>query len=61
MSADPDVEVQIKGEKFAAHARTATPKEKPELWALMTQDWPDYDEYQKKTSRQIPVVVLERA
>ena len=60
LSADPDVEVQIKGERFAAHARTATPEEKPELWALMTQAWPDYDEYQKKTSRQIPVVVLER-
>jgi deazaflavin-dependent oxidoreductase (nitroreductase family) len=61
LSADPDVEVQIKGEKFAAHARTATPEEKPELWALMTQAWPDYDEYQKKTTRLIPVVVLQRA
>jgi deazaflavin-dependent oxidoreductase (nitroreductase family) len=61
LSANPDVEVQIKGEKFAAHARTATADEKPELWAVMTEAWPDYDEYQTKTSREIPVVVLERA
>ncbi|MEO8887946.1 MAG: nitroreductase family deazaflavin-dependent oxidoreductase [Jatrophihabitantaceae bacterium] len=61
LSADPDVQVQIKGERFAAHARTAAPAEKPPMWAAMTEVWPDYDEYQKKTSRAIPIVVLERA
>jgi deazaflavin-dependent oxidoreductase (nitroreductase family) len=61
LQADPDVEVQIKGEKFAARARTATPEEKPQLWREMVEVWPDYEEYQKKTSREIPVVVLERA
>lgn len=61
LQADPDVQVQIKGERFAAHARTATAEEKPGLWRSMTEVWPDYDEYQKKTSREIPVVVLERA
>jgi hypothetical protein len=30
------------------------------MWKHMTDVWPDYDEYQKKTSRDIPVVVLER-
>ncbi|MBE7188578.1 nitroreductase family deazaflavin-dependent oxidoreductase [Jatrophihabitans endophyticus] len=58
---DPDVEVQIKGEKFKARARTATPSEKPAMWQHMVDAWPDYSEYQKKTSRNIPVVVLERA
>ncbi len=31
------------------------------MWAAMTEVWPDYDEYQTKTSREIPVVVLDRA
>ena len=61
LQADPTVEVQVKGERFHATARVATPAEKPGMWAAMTEVWPDYDEYQKKTSREIPVVVLERA
>jgi deazaflavin-dependent oxidoreductase (nitroreductase family) len=60
LEADPEVEVQIKGDHFRAHARVATPDEKPEMWKQMTEVWPDYDEYQKKTDREIPVVVLER-
>jgi deazaflavin-dependent oxidoreductase (nitroreductase family) len=61
LSADPHVEVQIKGERFRATARVATPAEKPDMWATMVEAWPDYDTYQTKTSREIPVVVLERA
>jgi deazaflavin-dependent oxidoreductase (nitroreductase family) len=60
LDANPDVTVQVKGDRFDARARTATPDEKPELWKTMTATWPDYDEYQKKTDREIPVVVLER-
>lgn len=56
---NPEVEVQVKDRVFKARARTATPEEKPDMWRTMTQAWPDYDEYQKKTSREIPVVVLE--
>jgi deazaflavin-dependent oxidoreductase (nitroreductase family) len=54
------VRVQVKADKFAARARTATPDEKPEVWAKMTSVWPDYDDYQRRTEREIPVVVLER-
>jgi deazaflavin-dependent oxidoreductase (nitroreductase family) len=61
LQADPAVMVQVKGDRFPARARTATKEEKPELWKIMTSVWPDYDEYQKKTEREIPVVVLERA
>jgi deazaflavin-dependent oxidoreductase (nitroreductase family) len=58
---DPDhVEVQIKGERFAVSPRVASAEEKPAMWQAMTEVWPDYDAYQKKTSREIPVVVLER-
>ncbi|NUO99239.1 MAG: nitroreductase family deazaflavin-dependent oxidoreductase [Nonomuraea sp.] len=58
--AHPEVEVQVKGDRFQARARTASDEEKPEMWRTMAKTWPDYDNYQQKTDRQIPVVVLER-
>ncbi|HEX4108050.1 MAG TPA: nitroreductase family deazaflavin-dependent oxidoreductase [Solirubrobacteraceae bacterium] len=61
LQANPDVEVQVGADRFKAHARTAGPEEKPEMWATMAAAWPGYDDYQKKTEREIPVVVLERA
>ena len=57
---NPNVELQVLGDKFAATARTATPEEKPALWAIMTGIFPAYDEYQARTEREIPVVVIER-
>ena len=60
LEADPDVQVQIKGDRFPARARIATPAEKPAMWAEMVGAWPDYDRYQERTAREIPVVVLER-
>ena len=56
---DPAIQVQVGPEKFMARARTASSEEKPALWRLMTSIWPDYDRYQEKTKREIPVVVLE--
>ena len=61
LEADPQVEVQVKDDRFPAKARIATSEEKAEMWPAMTKEWPAYDDYQKKTERQIPVVVLERA
>lgn len=61
LKADPDVQVQVRGDVFRARARDATPQEHPELWRQMVEVWPDYDEYQKRTDRRIPVVVLEPA
>jgi deazaflavin-dependent oxidoreductase (nitroreductase family) len=58
---NPEVELQVKDERFKARGRDATPDEKPELWRTMTAEWPAYDEYQEKTERGIPVVVLEPA
>jgi deazaflavin-dependent oxidoreductase (nitroreductase family) len=55
-----DVEVQVRDEVFRARARTATGEERERLWRLAAQQWPDYDAYQRKTEREIPVVVLER-
>jgi len=59
LAAHPEVEVQVGADKFAARARTADAREKPRLWQLMTSIWPDYDGYQKKTGRDIPVVIVE--
>jgi len=56
---NPEVELQVGAEKFKAWALTATAEEKPALWLLMTSIWPDYDVYQNRTTREIPVVVLE--
>ena len=58
--AHPEVEVQVRGDRFRARARPATAEEKPRLWQTMAAIWPAYDEYQTKTSRDIPVVILER-
>lgn len=59
LSAEPDVQVQVKGDRFNARARDAVGEERDRLWRLMNEVWPDYDSYQEKTSRQIPVVILE--
>src|SRR3954452_5186406 len=61
LSADPEVEVQVKGDRFKARARTANAEEKPAMWRTMVGEWPAYEEYQRKTAREIPIVVLERA
>lgn len=58
--ASPDVLVQVKDEQFAARARTADAAEKARLWPTMVEHWPRYDDYQAKTDRDIPVVVLDR-
>jgi proline iminopeptidase len=58
---DPNVELQVKGDVFAARARTAEGEERERLWRLANEVWPHYDEYAQKTDRTIPVVVLERS
>jgi deazaflavin-dependent oxidoreductase (nitroreductase family) len=58
---DPNVELQVKDDVFPARARTAAGEERERLWKLAAQQWPDYDAYQTRTEREIPVVVLERS
>ena len=60
--ANPAVELQVRADKFAGKARTATSKEKPRLWKLMSRVYPPYDEYQEraaKAGREIPLVIVE--
>jgi deazaflavin-dependent oxidoreductase (nitroreductase family) len=61
LSENPDVTVQVAADRFAARARTASPEERAKLWPMMAEIWPQYDEYQQKTDREIPIVVLERS
>jgi len=58
LAADADVEVQVLDEVFRARAETVQGEERTRLWALMRKTWPAYDDYQTKTDREIPVVVL---
>ena len=60
LSENPEVGVQVAADRFTARARTAGPDEKPAVWATMAGIWPEYDLYQTRTSRVIPVVILER-
>ncbi|MEX1078934.1 MAG: nitroreductase family deazaflavin-dependent oxidoreductase [Homoserinimonas sp.] len=60
VAANPVVRVQVGGDTFEAVARTASSDEKHALWDQMVELFPRYADYQRKTQREIPVVVLER-
>ena len=61
MAGHADAAADHEADRFKALARTASAEEKPALWEKMVAEWPAYDEYQRKTDREIPVVVLDRA
>jgi deazaflavin-dependent oxidoreductase (nitroreductase family) len=56
--AHPDAEIQVRADRVRVTARTADDAEKPRLWKIMTDGWPNYDVYQSRTDRVIPLVVL---
>ena len=56
---NPDCEIQVIREVFKVRARTATGDERAALWPQMVELLPQYEEYQSKTDRELPVVVLE--
>ncbi|ADP82131.1 nitroreductase family deazaflavin-dependent oxidoreductase [Pseudofrankia inefficax] len=56
--ATPEAEIQVRAERLTVRATTATEAEKPRLWEIVTKVWPNYDTYQSRTRRPIPVVVL---
>jgi len=60
LDADPQVRVQVGADEWNGRARAAEDEERERLWQLMAEIWPQYDRYQEKTTRQIPVVVIER-
>jgi deazaflavin-dependent oxidoreductase (nitroreductase family) len=58
LQANPAAEIQVRDQVIAVTAHTAAPEEKPRLWRIVTEVWPNYDVYQSRTDREIPVVVL---
>jgi deazaflavin-dependent oxidoreductase (nitroreductase family) len=60
MQANPRAEIQVRDEVVPVRPRDAEGEERERLWKLMNEVWPDYDNYQARTDRQIPVVILER-
>ena len=55
---EPRADIQVKDRKMSVLSRTATKEEKTRLWKILTDTWPNYDVYQSRTDRDIPVVVL---
>lgn len=60
LQANPDVEVRLQGKpRERMHARVATAAERGRLWPLITADHSNYADYQTRTAREIPLVLLE--
>lgn len=58
LQANPQVEIQVEERVIPVTARTGSAQDKKRVWPTMTKQWPQYDDYQQKTSRDIPVVLL---
>jgi deazaflavin-dependent oxidoreductase (nitroreductase family) len=59
VEADPNVTLQDGASVMKMRARVAIGDEKREWWTRATEVWPNYDDYQSKTDREIPIVILE--
>src|SRR5688572_10178195 len=59
LKANPRTSVQIGTERREVVARRATPEEKTRVWPRMVEIYPPYADYQRRTERDIPVVLLE--
>jgi F420H(2)-dependent quinone reductase len=57
--AHPDTAVQVGSRRRDVHARVATGEERARLWALMLGVYSGYADYQRRTEREIPLVILE--
>jgi F420H(2)-dependent quinone reductase len=60
LRANPDTVVQVGRERRQVHAHVATPEERERLWPRVVENYGGYAEYQKRTEREIPLVILER-
>ena len=54
---DARVDIQLGGTRQSMRARTASDEEKRELWPRLLEVYPDFDDYQRRTERDIPVVI----
>jgi deazaflavin-dependent oxidoreductase (nitroreductase family) len=60
LQANPEATIEVKDERVSVRSSVAEGEERARLWSLMAEVWPAYDDYQARTERQIPVVVLSR-
>lgn len=58
LEANPSARIQVRAEHLEVNARTASDDERPMLWKIVSQAWPNYDVYQSRTERVIPIVIL---
>jgi deazaflavin-dependent oxidoreductase (nitroreductase family) len=59
LAASPQAEIQVRARRLPVTARTVgSPGERARLWKIVTEVWPNYDVYQTRTDRVIPVVTL---
>lgn len=58
LKANPVAEIQVRGQRLSVNARKASPEEKERLWPKFLEAYKGYANYEKKTSREIPVVIL---
>lgn len=59
LMAHPNAEVQVAGARRAVRARVAQEPERARVWGRMASIYPEYESYQRRTERRIPVVILE--
>jgi deazaflavin-dependent oxidoreductase (nitroreductase family) len=60
MVANPAVPIEVGSDAFAVTARMAQDGERDEIWRQQKADFTFFADYEKKTSRTIPVIVLDR-
>jgi len=60
LQADPEATIEVKDERIPVVASVAAGDERARLWESMCEVWPAYSDYQTKTEREIPVVILTR-
>jgi F420H(2)-dependent quinone reductase len=59
LRAHPDTTIQVGSKKMEVHARVAEPAERERLWSKVVDTYGGFDGYQRRTEREIPLVVLE--
>jgi deazaflavin-dependent oxidoreductase (nitroreductase family) len=60
LRAHPEAAIEVGVETIPVRARVADSQERERIWSAHKAEWPGFADYEKKTSRQIPVVILER-
>jgi F420H(2)-dependent quinone reductase len=59
LMANPDTSIQIGSSRQQVHARLADPEERKRLWPEVVKAYAGYEDYQRRTDREIPLVILE--